>query len=314
VETIKVSEVKDLLESVLPVRDQVVPCLLGQPGIGKTQQIEEFAREHGARVVQVIASQILPNEVSGITMPVEKSKSMEVYDHARLSSLRDGDVLFFDELLEASPQVLSACLTLIQERRMMSGKKLPDVMIVAAANPSGPPSKLKQSVRQRFMFVEVSSNFEDWSKYMRKRHGIDLPSTMTREMDWGDSSKWDNMYNVPTPRTMTKACLYARANAERLTTGSLEMRFLTDMVGIAAASTLSKMFYDESVERSAFDAMCRVIASETTSPQLLESVEEMSAGKISLDELAELYKQVEELDPKLLSELAAALKNIRMEA
>ena len=88
------------------------------------------------KVVTIIASQILPNEVSGITMPVVEERSMEIFDHFRLSSLKNGDILFFDELLEADQMVLSACLTLIESRELMSGRLLPDVMIVGATNPT----------------------------------------------------------------------------------------------------------------------------------------------------------------------------------
>lgn len=101
------------VKSAWPARSFIVPCLEGPPGIGKTAAIKQAAeelKEQGAtgKVVTIIASQILPNEVSGITMPVPEEKAMEIFDHYRLSSLRDGDILFFDELLEADQMVLSA--------------------------------------------------------------------------------------------------------------------------------------------------------------------------------------------------------------
>ena len=197
--SIKTSQIPGLLESAYEARSEVVLCLLGKPGIGKTQQLYQFARTKGANVVEIIASQILPNEVSGITMPVDSSHSMEIYDHARLSSLKDGDILFFDELLQASPQTLSACLTLIQERRLMSGKMLPDIMIVAAANELSSATMIPMQIRQRFLFVDIDWDIMAWSKYMRKKHGHDVPSSLLKKINFNDKG-----YNTLTPRTMSK--------------------------------------------------------------------------------------------------------------
>lgn len=192
-------KIKGILEAAYDKRDEIVICLMGQPGIGKTQSIYEFAEEKGVNVVTIIASQILPNEVSGITMPDKDSKSMEIYDHAKLSSMKDGDILFFDELLQASPSTLSACLTLIQERMLMSGKKLPDIMIVAAANPLASANMVPVSIRQRFIFYNVEFSGDEWSNYMEERFGKKPDGRMLGLINFSSSS-----YNVVTPRTLTK--------------------------------------------------------------------------------------------------------------
>lgn len=197
--------VANILESAWEMRNEVVPCLLGEPGIGKTQGIYRFAESKGAKVVEIIASQILPNEVSGITMPVNKTHRMEIYDHVRLSSLEDGDILFFDELLQASPQTLSACLTLIQERRMMSGRMLPDIMIVAAANPLNSPNMVPLSIRQRFMFIHVEFSPEQYTNYMLEKFGIRIHHDLLSRIRF----KTDQ-YNALTPRTLTKLLLWGQ--------------------------------------------------------------------------------------------------------
>lgn len=196
---ITTEQIPQLLASAYEARDEVVLCLLGLPGIGKTQQLYKFAKDRGVKVVEIIASQILPNEVSGITMPVNETHSMEIYDHARLSSLKDGDILFFDELLQASPQTLSACLTLIQERRLMSGKMLPDIMIVAAANELPSATMIPMQIRQRFMFVNVKWDKTAWIKYMNGKHGINISSSCANKINFRDAG-----YNTLTPRTMSK--------------------------------------------------------------------------------------------------------------
>ena len=182
-----------------------VPCLVGPAGIGKTAACKQAAvelKEEGlatGKVVTIIASQILPNEVSGITMPVVETKAMEIFDHFRMSSLRDGDILFFDELLEADQLVLSACLTLIESRELMSGRKLPDIMIVAATNPTIKPNMLKENIRQRFLWRRFDLDKDGCRKYIRKTCGFDVGEELVNRL-----ATTGEEYNILTPRSLTK--------------------------------------------------------------------------------------------------------------
>ena len=194
------------------VRDQIVPCFMGCPGIGKTHEIERYAKDRGKKVVHIIASQILPSEVSGITMPDKEAGGMTVYDHVRLSSLKDGDILFFDELLQGQQQVLSACLTLIQERRLMSDKPLPDVMIVAAANPLANPNQLPAAIRDRFLFIGMEFDFVEWKQYMKDSQDIIIEDSMRNEIEASDTSVVG--WNAQTPRTVTKLCKFITNNID----------------------------------------------------------------------------------------------------
>lgn len=193
------------IKAAWPARAFIVPCLEGPPGIGKTAAIRQAAAElDGAtgKVVTIIASQILPNEVSGITMPVPETKAMEIFDHYRLSSLKDGDVLFFDELLEADQLVLSACLTLIESRQLMSGRQLPDIMIVAATNPTIKPSMLKANIRQRFMWRTFGIDHDGCRQYIKSITGLDV-GALVNEIE-SDSAN----YNILTQRSLTKLALW----------------------------------------------------------------------------------------------------------
>lgn len=200
------SDIEALMEAVDMARSEIVPCLMGFSGIGKTEGIESFARRHGRQVVHLIASQVLPTEVSGMTMPNQETHSMDVFDHSRISHMRDGDILFLDELLKGQQQVLSACLTMVQERRLMSGTPLPDVIIVAAANPLASPKMLPVEIRQRFLFVDVTFDGDSWCDYMRKR-GVPRPELVVSGLV---TDREDDDWNTLTPRTATKLLLWLR--------------------------------------------------------------------------------------------------------
>lgn len=195
------------LDNAWSLKSEIVPCLVGPVGIGKTAAVRQHAVNVGARtVVTIIASQILPSEVSGITMPDNDTKSMEIYDHYKLGHLQDGDIIFFDELLEADQSVLSACLTLIESRMLMSGKLLPDVQIIAATNPTVQPASIKENIRQRFMFMEFGYDIDMTHNYILKECGLDVPHNVLIQIESSSSQ-----YNILSPRSLTKLCKWIMA-------------------------------------------------------------------------------------------------------
>lgn len=264
------------------VRNQIVPCFMGCPGIGKTHEIERYAKDRGKKVVHIIASQILPSEVSGITMPDKEAGGMTVYDHVRLSSLKDGDILFFDELLQGQQQVLSACLTLIQERRLMSDRPLPDVMIVAAANPLANPNQLPAAIRDRFLFIGMEFDFFEWKQYMKDSQNIIIEDSMQNEINASDTNVTG--WNAQTPRTVTKLCKFITNNIgdedlERfLLDAHIHRRLVKSLIMSAkgvSASSMSK--FTEKVE-----AVIKGISdTEDEHTDVLSEIDRLASGKTS---------------------------------
>lgn len=218
------SDIARLLESAYEMRKEIVPLLMGEPGIGKTQGVYDFAERKGVKVVELYLSQMSPLEISGMTMPNEADHSMQVFDSKRLDSLEDGDVLFLDELLQAPQQVLAACLTLIQERRMLSGKMLPDVFIVAAANPiDNMETRIPLSIRQRFMAVEVGFDDKAWAMYMQDRGML----ATVDDIELVNGSIHGDRFNRCTPRSLTKLCEWYFSATDK----GFVMKAIDDMFG-----------------------------------------------------------------------------------
>lgn len=193
-----------------PARDQVVPCLVGPPGIGKTAAVELHAKAHGCgKVVKIVASRCVPSETVGMTMPDNEARAMTIYNSMQLASLEDGDILFLDELLEAEQFVLSTLLTVIESREMADGRPLPDIQIVAATNDTIPPEQLRSNIRQRFMFKRFKVDKAQTHDYILERTGMDLPDKVLASLtDTGRD------YNILTPRSLTKLCLWVDATPE----------------------------------------------------------------------------------------------------
>ena len=199
-------KIYEVLEGVYTndsLRRTIVPLFVGNPGIGKTVIIDKFAKDKGVKIVELITSQMSPFEISGIAYPDKDSKKMEYYNFDKLENLVDGDILFFDELLNGNPVVLNACLTILEQRRFISGKPLPNIMIVAAANPQG-MAPLTPQIKERFVWYDVKFNPAMWSEYMFNKYGLIKPiasklSTLIQ------NEKDFNGNNFHTPRSIDKA-------------------------------------------------------------------------------------------------------------
>lgn len=171
---LKMIKIKEVLEKVYnneSLRRSIVPLFIGDPGLGKTVIIQQFAKEKGVKLVELITSQMSPFEISGIAMPDKDIKKMVYYNFDKLEDLKDGDILFFDELLNGNPVVLNACLTILEQRKYISGKDLPDIMIIAAANPQG-MAPLTPQIKERFVWYTVKFDKDMWRDYMINKYKI----------------------------------------------------------------------------------------------------------------------------------------------
>jgi hypothetical protein len=198
----KINEVLEKVYNDLELRRSIVPLFIGNPGLGKTVMIDEFAKKKKVNLIELITSQMSPFEISGIAMPDKETQKMIYYNFDKLENLQDGDILFFDELLNGNPIVLNACLTILEQRKLISGKPLPDIMIIAAANPQG-MTPLTPQIKERFVWYNVEFDVSLWSKYMMDKYLVtkSIASKLCNLIKNEDFT--GNNFN--TPRSLDKA-------------------------------------------------------------------------------------------------------------
>jgi len=187
------------------LRQKTVPLFMSNPGVGKTTIIKEFVQSIGVKMVKITLSQRMPNEVVGMVMPVESSGKLVVYDSHELSKLEDGDILFFDEAFNGTlKQTLDAVLNLLEDRMLPSGKKLANVMIVAASNPQG-LINLTPQIKERFIRYDLDFNEQEYQDLLQNKYG--MPLEISRHLcTLINKEKFDNVdWHYLTPRSIEKA-------------------------------------------------------------------------------------------------------------
>ena len=185
------------------LRQICIPLFLSNPGMGKTEIIKTFAKERGINCIDIIASQLMPHEISGMAMPDKINKQMEYFDYNMFYNLKDGDIIFFDEILNANPMVLNACLTILENRTLISGRILPKVMIVAAANPQG-SAILTPQIKERFIWYNLDFDKKLWKEYMSKYQITDTIFESLCQLITNETFL-TNEKNYYTPRSIVKA-------------------------------------------------------------------------------------------------------------
>lgn len=202
-------EILNILEGVYShtvLRKTIVPCFMSSPGQAKSQTIADFAKSKGKKMVKITLSQRMPNEVIGMLMPDLVNNCMVSLDSKDLLSLEDGDILFFDEMFNGTlKQTLDAVLNFLEDRILMSGKPLADVLIVAASNPEG-MIPLTPQIKERVVMYKINYNLNSHKEYLiDKFYMPDLTAarlcSLVQKEGFSDINKW----NYNSGRSIEKA-------------------------------------------------------------------------------------------------------------
>jgi hypothetical protein len=186
------------------LRRTTIPLFMSNPGIGKTSIIKSFAKNKGVKMTKITLSQRMPNEVVGMMMPDRNTGKLVVYDSYDLVNLKDGDILFFDEVFNGTlKQTLDAVLNLLEDRMLPSGKNLADVMIVAASNPQG-LINLTPQIKERFIKYDLVFNEKEYQTYLKEEYA--MPKSISKNLCiLINKEKFESAWDYITPRSVEKA-------------------------------------------------------------------------------------------------------------
>jgi hypothetical protein len=109
--------------------------LVGPPGCGKSTFAEQLAELLGVELHLINVSRLSPLETEGVLMPHGSGEEMilKMLPATYWSSLKEGDIILFDEFLRAFPEVYNGLLDIFTSRRV-GALRLPKVFMMAASN------------------------------------------------------------------------------------------------------------------------------------------------------------------------------------
>ena len=218
-------------EYLIPAVRQRPILLMGPPGIGKTQIMEQIARECGIGLVAYTITHhtrqsavglpfIQTKEYGGKSYSVTEYTMSEiiasVYDKMEQTGLKEG-ILFIDEINCVSETLAPTMLQFLQ-CKTFGNQKVPEGWIIVAA---GNPPEYNKSVRDfdvvtldRIKKIDVEENYEVWKEYayqaeihpailsyleLRKDHFYRMETTVDGRMfatarGWEDLSEFIKAY------------------------------------------------------------------------------------------------------------------------
>lgn len=189
-------EIKDTVEAYLmkgedgeylipPIRQRPI-LLLGAPGIGKTQIMEQIARECGiclaaytithhtrqsAIGLPFISKRIFDGKEYTVTEYTMSEIVASLYEKMEQTGLREG-ILFLDEINCVSETLAPAMLQFLQ-CKTFGNHKIPEGWLIAAA---GNPPEYNKSVREfdvvtldRVKKIMVEPDFAVWKEYAKEQ-------------------------------------------------------------------------------------------------------------------------------------------------
>ncbi len=222
-------EIKNTIEAYLmkdsygnyeipPIRQRPV-FLLGSPGIGKTQIMEQISKECGIGLVAYTITHHTRQSAIGLPFISKKQyRDQEfavteytmseivasVYEKMEQTGLSEG-ILFLDEINCVSETLAPAMLQFLQ-CKSFGNHKIPEGWIIVAA---GNPPEYNRSVREfdvvtmdRVKKIEVEADFQIWKEYAYSQgiHGAVISYLNTRKQNFYQMETTVDGRNFATPR------------------------------------------------------------------------------------------------------------------
>lgn len=162
----------------------IAPNLVGEPGIGKTSVVNQFAEENGYKIFRLNLGNQDVGDLIGLadfttnnngektaTKFMMPSWALELKEFAENNPDKYA-IVYLDEINRASRRdVLQAIFPLILEKRLHTTQMPDNVRIIAAMNPGGDDdfvTELGEALLSRFCHIKVTSSLNSFVDYAKK--------------------------------------------------------------------------------------------------------------------------------------------------
>lgn len=181
---LSLSEMKPRL--VRNIQRGLVSLVLSAPGLGKSSLVHQVAAEYGLKVIDVRASQMLPEDFNGFPkITGNAGQEMATYvpfdtfplDTTPVPEGYQGWLLFLDEVTTASKPVQAALYKIVLDRMVALRKLHPHCAIVMAGNrveDRAAAVSLSTALKSRAISYTLKASANDWLRDYAAPHNIDM--------------------------------------------------------------------------------------------------------------------------------------------
>lgn len=161
---------------------QIVPCLVGPTGIGKTAIVNRVAKDLGAELVYFNMAQQNQGDNALPVPHINDQQTLVQYAlHHKLQDILDNPnnkyIVMCDELARAQIPVISEWMTILNERQIQGQKFDNNVRFIAAMNPSSTmkgyedtdyiATEMDPAHLTRFHFIYMKEDRLDWINWAK---------------------------------------------------------------------------------------------------------------------------------------------------
>src|SRR6266700_3978833 len=157
--TVTQKQLCDILLNVAVVRPVFI---WGQPGIGKSALVQQFAAQVGLPCVSLLGSQLAPEDIIGVPQILEGTSR---FCPPQMIARPDPYCLFLDELNACTHEVQKAFYSLIHERRI-GEYYLPQGSVVSGAGNRAQDNaivkNMSSALMNRMIHIHLKVSHGDW--------------------------------------------------------------------------------------------------------------------------------------------------------
>ncbi len=160
--TVSQKQLGDLLLNLALVRPVFV---WGQPGIGKSALVQEFAAGIGLPCVSLLGSQLAPEDIIGVPQILDGTSR---FCPPSMIARPEPYCLFLDELNACTHEVQKAFYSLIHERRIGDYRLPHGSVVIGAGNRAQDNAIVKtmsSALMNRMLHIHLKASHEDWLEW-----------------------------------------------------------------------------------------------------------------------------------------------------
>jgi len=240
-------ETTQFIDVIRKTGSNLVPCLIGHTGIGKTELVEQYSAQRNMDCIVIHVAQLEPSDFIGLYkidedgrtancppnwLPYKNQSTAKKKENNKIALEQivkgeinpNGGILFLDEINRGHEDIRQSLYQLINKREIGTYALPHNYTIVAAANPSNSYEtyEFDKALTNRFAWCKFQPDVDESFEYLTKKHGanpiLDWLKTDKDLLDLGDEDfEIDDMLLSPR-MTENAILLYNEITQENKTT------------------------------------------------------------------------------------------------